>query len=89
MGSGHRSLFTVHRSPRSIGIYHLSAAGHTSRYEFAQAIIRIMKEVSGIPEGWASVNPVRGPASNGVKPITTAEYPLPAKGPRHPLTGVS
>lgn len=33
------------------GVYHLSAGGHTSRYEFAEAIIRIMKDVSGTPGG--------------------------------------
>jgi len=33
-----------------------------------------MKEVSGIPNGWASV-----------KPIGSAAYPLPAKRPRNPV----
>jgi dTDP-4-dehydrorhamnose reductase len=54
------------------GVYHLAAGGHTSRYEFARAIIDLMKEVSGIPDGWASV-----------KPIATTGYPLPAKRPRN------
>ena len=45
-----------------------------------------MKKVSGTPDGWASVNPVRGPASNGVKPITSDQYPLPATRPRSPIT---
>jgi dTDP-4-dehydrorhamnose reductase len=57
------------------GIYHLSAAGKASRFEFATAIIRIMKEISGIPDGWASVIP-----------ITSDQYPLPAKRPRSPVT---
>jgi len=61
--------------PEHSGIYHLSAAGDTSRYEFARAIIRIMREVSGIADGWASV-----------KPITSEQYPLPARRPRHPVT---
>jgi len=61
--------------PAHSGIYHLSAAGHTSRYEFAKTIIRIMREVSGIADGWASV-----------KPITSDQYPLPAKRPRNPVT---
>jgi dTDP-4-dehydrorhamnose reductase len=61
--------------PSHSGIYHLSAAGHTSRYEFAKAIIRVMKEVSGAPDGWASV-----------KPITSDQYPLPARRPRRPVT---
>ena len=57
------------------GIYHLAAVGHASRYEFANEIIRIMREASGITDGWASV-----------KPITSAEYPLPAVRPRNCAT---
>lgn len=53
------------------GVFHLTAGGHTSRYEFARAIIDLMKEVSGISSGWA-----------GVKPIASSAYPLPAKRPR-------
>jgi dTDP-4-dehydrorhamnose reductase len=56
------------------GVYHLVAGGHTSRYAFARAIIDIMKEISGIPDGWA-----------GVKPIATNQYPLPARRPPHPV----
>jgi dTDP-4-dehydrorhamnose reductase len=51
--------------PKNSSIYHLSAAGHTSRYEFAKAIIRFMQEVLGTTVGWASV-----------KPITSDQYPL-------------
>ena len=61
--------------PSHSGVYHLSATGHTSRYEFARAIIRIMRELSGIVDGWASV-----------KPIASEHYPLPARRPRHPVT---
>jgi len=67
--------FTAHRSPKSIGVYHLTASGHTTRYEFTQAIISIAKELSGIPDDWASV-----------KPIGSDQYPLPARRPRHPVT---
>lgn len=63
------------RIPGHCGIYHLSAAGHTSRYEFAKAIIRVMQEVSGTSESWA-----------GVRPITSDQYPLPARRPRNPVT---
>ena len=62
---------------RHSGVYHLTANGHTSRYEFTKAIIDIMKEVSGIPNGWASV-----------KPSTSDQFPLPAKRPRRPVTSM-
>lgn len=63
---------------RESGVYHLTAGGHTSRYAFAKAIIDAMKEVSGIPDGWAIV-----------KPITTDRYPLPARRPPHPITSTA
>ena len=56
----------------------LSASGHTSRYEFAQATIRIMKELSGTADGWAEI-----------KPITCDQFPQPAKQPRNPVTDKS
>ena len=56
------------------GVYHLAASGYASRYEFANEIIRIMQDVSGEPGGWAKV-----------RPITTGEYPLPARRPRNPV----
>jgi len=65
-----RNLF-----PGRGGIYHLSSAGHATRHEFAEAIVRTMKDITGRSDGWASV-----------KPITSAEYPLPAKRPRNPVT---
>jgi dTDP-4-dehydrorhamnose reductase len=59
---------------RRSGVYHLTASGHASRFEFANDIIRIMKDVSGPADGWAKV-----------RPITTGEYPLPARRPRNPV----
>lgn len=61
--------------PGHSGIYHLAATGHTSRYDFARSIVRIARELSGEHDGWARV-----------KPITSSEYPLPAKRPVHPVT---
>jgi dTDP-4-dehydrorhamnose reductase len=53
------------------GIYHLAAAGHTSRHEFASAIVETAREISGIATGWAHV-----------KKITSRDYPpLPAVRP--------
>ena len=56
------------------GIYHLAAGGHVTRYEFAKAITDTMKNISGKAGGWAKVNP-----------ITTDQYPLPARRPRNPI----
>jgi dTDP-4-dehydrorhamnose reductase len=58
------------------GIYHLSAGGQTSRYEFAATIVRIMRECAGPKDNWAEI-----------KPITTAQYPaLPARRPPNTVT---
>ena len=57
------------------GIFHLSAAGHVSRFEFARYVIDAAREISGKADGWATV-----------RPITSAEYPLPARRPRRPVT---
>jgi len=61
--------------PAHSGIYHLSAAGHTSRYDFANAIIGSAREISGMRDGWAQV-----------KAITSDQYPLPAVRPRSLVT---
>jgi dTDP-4-dehydrorhamnose reductase len=59
-------LKTVDRESLS-GVYHLAASGQTSWHGFAQAIIDLM--------------PAEGKKCAKVQPITTAEYPLPAKRP--------
>jgi dTDP-4-dehydrorhamnose reductase len=63
---------------RHSGVYHLSADGVTSRYEFAKSIIQVMSEVSGLTDGWARV-----------KPTTSDQYPLPAIRPLHPALSKS
>ena len=63
---------------RESGVYHLAAGGHTSRYEFAKAIIQVMSELSGVTDGWARV-----------KPTTSDQYPLPATRPLHPAMSKS
>jgi dTDP-4-dehydrorhamnose reductase len=65
----HKVLITRHS-----GVFHLAAGGHTSRFELANAIISIMQDVSGQTGGWAKV-----------RPITTDQYPLPARRPPHPV----
>lgn len=61
------------RAPEG-GVFHLSSAGHVTRYEFAVAIVRIMREL-GPAEGWARI-----------KPIPQSAYPQPAVRPRRPIT---
>ena len=64
------ALKQVLRSPDAnslTGVYHLAASGQTSWQGFAQAIIDLM--------------PTEGKKCTLVEPITTADYPLPAKRP--------
>lgn len=49
------------------GVYHLAASGHTSWHGFAQAIVDMM--------------PAESKKCAVVQPITTAEYPTPARRP--------
>jgi dTDP-4-dehydrorhamnose reductase len=59
-----------HRDPGAFkGVYHLAASGHTNWHGFAQAIIQLM--------------PAEGKKCLTVEPITTQEYPLPAKRPAY------
>lgn len=51
------------------GVYHLAASGQTSWHGFAQAIIDLM--------------PAEEKKCKSIEPITTAEYPLPAKRPAY------
>lgn len=56
------------------GIYHLSAAGQTTRYQWARKITETAQELSGKKTDQARL-----------RPITTAEFPLPAGRPLFPL----
>ena len=51
------------------GLYHLAAAGQTNWHGFAEAIVRLM--------------PAEGKKCRQIDPITTLEYPLPAKRPAY------
>jgi len=57
------------------GIYHLSAQGYPSRFDFAVQIIEIARKRSGSGIGWAEI-----------KRTTTENYPLPAVRPLHVAT---
>jgi dTDP-4-dehydrorhamnose reductase len=60
---------------RAPGIYHLSAQGHTSRFDFARRILEIACEISG----------GRAPAAK-LRRITAAQFPLPAVRPLNVAT---
>lgn len=64
-------LVERHRETRQArGIYHFSAGGHVSRYDFTRAIIELARRHTGPEPRWAEL-----------EPITTADYPLPAQRP--------
>ena len=63
------------RLKEETGIYHLSASGCTSRYDFAKKIIEMARQLSGEQAGLATV-----------RPTTTADYPLPAVRPLNAAT---
>lgn len=70
-----RILLSPKLAQETLGIYHLSAEGHTSRHAFAEAIIDMARQASGINAGWAKI-----------EPTTTADYPRPAQRPLNAAT---
>jgi dTDP-4-dehydrorhamnose reductase len=52
------------------GIYHLSSAGQTTRYQWARKIIELAQERTGEHSGWATL-----------RPIASSEYPHVAARP--------
>lgn len=68
-------LRDLQRARRAGGIYHLSAQGYTTRFDFARRIFETAAQIAP-----ASVRP---PA---LRPITTSEYPLPAARPLNVAT---
>lgn len=68
-------LRNIQHAKDATGVYHLSASGYTSRYDFAKKIIEIARQLSNEKESWATV-----------LPITNTEFPLPAKRPLNVAT---
>jgi dTDP-4-dehydrorhamnose reductase len=68
-------LEKVIRPHEQSGLYHLSASGYASRFEFAKKIIDTAKMLSGNPSEWADI-----------VATTTENYPLPAARPLNAAT---
>jgi dTDP-4-dehydrorhamnose reductase len=68
-------LDRIRDRPVESGIYHLSAEGYTSRYDFAKTIIAMAQEMTQQKDSWAIV-----------RPTTSAQYPLPAVRPFTAIT---
>ena len=78
MIAGDKSQFP---SPEPVGTYHMTAAGQTSWYEFATAILEEARRTPQNLPWLASATKGRPLIARRLVPISTEEFPLPARRP--------
>jgi dTDP-4-dehydrorhamnose reductase len=65
------------------GTYHMTASGETNWYEFAQAILQEAAQAPDSAEWFHTATSGKELLARRVLPITTAEYPTPARRPAY------
>ena len=71
------------RDWRMCGTYHLTAAGVATWHDFAVRIVEEAKQISPDKEWFAHATGGRPLVTSRIAPISTADYPLPARRPAY------
>jgi dTDP-4-dehydrorhamnose reductase len=67
------------------GVYHLTAAGETTWYGFAQAILAEAELIDPVTPWFAAATNHLPLIAENIVPISTSEYPAPARRPAYAL----